>query len=121
MRIIKRKGRYDFCSNNEEWCIQILGLPDNAPAKSISEHWPIDDEPDIDDAPPSEVVELISERLESYWLNTAREEKRKVIEWAREHAEEIDSQWAKIQIEQKQKLIERLQDEIDDLKDMVVA
>jgi hypothetical protein len=96
--ISKDKGRYDYYSTKERWCVSVR-LPTDAPQKVISQTWDLDDEPDIDSLPLSEVVELISDRLESFLVNTRREEDRKVIEWVRENAERLDALWAGSEIE----------------------
>ena len=110
MRIIKTLGRYDFCSNQKEWQVAIMGLPEGCPTQSLSECWPEDDEPDTIEMPPSEIVDFISERLESYLLNTGRKEKRETIKWLKEHSDELDSEWAKTEISRKSKLIDSLKD-----------
>jgi hypothetical protein len=95
--ITKNKGRYDLCSNEEQWHVSIK-LPNDAPQRSLSDTWNLDDEPDIEDMPPSEVVEIISERIESYLLSTSREENRAVVQWIRDNAERLDAEWAAGQI-----------------------
>lgn len=118
MKITKVKGQYDLCSNNEQWRVAITGLPDKAPAKYLSDTWNIDDEPYVKGLPPSEVVELISERVESYLLSTKRKESREVIQWIRDNSKELDALWAKSEIELKRKAIARLEEEIEDLAEM---
>ena len=99
VRIDKCIGRYDFCHPNEKQWSVTLHLPENAPARHISETWPEDDEPDIyNDTPPSEVAEIIGVRIEDYLFQSDRDKKRKIIEWCEENAEELDREWAKAKI-----------------------
>jgi hypothetical protein len=100
----KTKGRFNWASNEQEW--QVVLRASNG--MGISELWPLDEEPEIDGLPPSEVVEIIAKRLESYWINTEREAKRKKVEWFRQHAELIDSGWARNRIEGLRKQIDDL-------------
>jgi hypothetical protein len=105
--ISKNLGRYNLCSNEKSWCLSLM-IHGHPVCKSISETFPEDDEPDIHDVPPSEVVEIIAARVESYWISTSREESRKKIEAIREHAAELDDAWAT-------KIIRSLQNRVDEL------
>lgn len=116
MQITKTLGRYDFCSTKEEWCVRICGLPAEAPSKVLAETWPADREPMIEGLLPSEVAELISERMESHLLDTSRESRREVVNWVRKHAEEVDAEYAAFEIARKEKQIERRQAEIAELQ-----
>lgn len=111
--ITKSLGRYNFCSNDKQWCVTIR-LPECAPKQAISETWPEDEEPDTEGQPPSVVIEIIAERLESYWISTGRDEQRKVIEWARQNATILDDAWAKRKIESLQRQINELQEYLAD-------
>jgi hypothetical protein len=94
--IHKQFGRFNLLRANKSWCLQ-LRLPDDAPARSIAETFNEDEEPD-DSGPPSEIVEIIAEKLESYLISTKRDETRKVIEWCRENADRLDHIWAEARI-----------------------
>lgn len=120
VRILKNLGRYNWASNDKDWLVQVF-LPVGAPQSSVSETWPQDKEPDTDGLPPSDVIEIISERVESYLMSTSREETRKTIVWCREHADELNFDWAKGQIEICQKKIERLNAEIEKLGRYVIS
>lgn len=100
----KTKGRFNWASNSEDWQV-VLRLSNG---KVVSETWPLDEEPDVDGLPPSEVVEIIAQRVESYWLSTDREKQRGTISWIRQHAELIDSGWARNRIESLRKQIDGL-------------
>lgn len=96
MYITKTLGRYNFANTAEkQWCVQMR-MPDG---KGLSETWPEDEEPDIDGVPPSQVLDMIEERLKSYWISTRREETLARIAAYREQAEQLDDAWARRQIE----------------------
>jgi hypothetical protein len=107
--VTKNIGRYNFASNNKDWCVQVY-MPDG---KVLSETWPEDDEPDTDGVPPSEVVEMIAARLRSYWISTRREETMARIEAARPMFEQMDDVWARSRIA-------GLQRQIDSLKSYLI-
>lgn len=120
MRIIERKGSYDLIHpEKKQWQVAISGLPEDAPNQAVSAMF--DEEQGIDDLPPSEVVEFISDKIESLWISTSREEKRETIEWIRENAERLDKIWAKKEIERTKKEIKRLQSYVDDLRQDFLA
>jgi hypothetical protein len=92
MYITKTLGRYNFANTAEkQWCVQMI-MPDG---KGLSETWPEEEEPDIDGVPPSQVLDLIEERLKSYWISTRREETLARIAAYREKSEELDDAWAR--------------------------
>jgi hypothetical protein len=102
--VTKNLGRYNFASNDKDWCVQVL-MPDG---KVLSETWPEGDEPDTDGVPPSEVIELIIVRLKSYWISTQRDKTMARIEAARPMFEQMDDAWARAQINSLQRQIDSL-------------
>ena len=118
MNITKSKGRYNLCSTEEDWNVAIR-FPDGAPFAGISEMWPLDNEPDIEDVPPSEVIELISERVESHLVSTSRAHNREIIAWARKQADKLDAAWAESEITRLEKRRTRLAERIDTLRWMI--
>lgn len=92
--VTKNLGRYNWASNDKQWCVQVM-MPDG---KVLSETWPEDEEPDTDGLPPSEVIELIVTRLNSYWICTKREETLARVEAARPMFDQMDDVWARRQI-----------------------
>ncbi|MGE8691495.1 MAG: hypothetical protein ACN6PJ_30410 [Achromobacter sp.] len=95
MYITKTLGRYNFANTAEkQWCVQMR-MPDG---KGLSETWPEDEEPDIDGVPPSQVLDLIEERLKSYWISTRRDETLARIAAYREQSEQLDDAWARLHI-----------------------
>lgn len=95
MYISKTLGRYNFANTAEkQWCVQMR-MPDG---KGLSETWPEDEEPDIDGVPPSQVLDLIEERLKSYWISTGRDETLARIAVYREQSEQLDDAWARLHI-----------------------
>lgn len=115
--ISKSKGRYDACSHDEEWCVS-LQLPAGAPQRRISQMWPHDNEPDVDDLPPSEVIEIISQRLDEYISISGREEDRAVIAWVRENAARLDAEWAASEVLQIEGKIAGLMNRLEELREM---
>ena len=119
MRIFKSKGRFNMCSNEEQWQAGITGLPEDAPHKGICQTWDIDDEPYIEGEPPSEVIEIISERVESYWISTSRKKDRETIQWIRDNIDRLNALWAKDEIEKREKRVKQIQVEIKGLTSMI--
>ena len=105
--IFKNLGRYNLASNEKSWCVEIVAMfaDENI---AVSETWDADDEPDTYGLPPSEVLELISSRVESYWISTARDKQRKKINSLREHSGRLDDAWARGMIESLNKRIKSL-------------
>jgi len=119
MIISKNRGRYDLCSTEEEWCVSICVLDDGL-ERCISEIWPLDDEPDIDNQPPSEVIELIAERVERHLVSAGRPKDREIIQWVRENAEHCDDAWARQQIQRLERRREALATQILSLQQHLI-
>lgn len=100
----KHKGRFNIMSNEQQWQVVLRA----STGTIVSEIFDDGAEPDIDGLPPSEVLELISAKLESYWISTDREKTREKINWFRENAEAIDAGWARREIAGHHETIERL-------------
>ena len=91
VQIIKDLGRFDFASQEKEWqlAVRVWG-----PDKGISALFPEDREPEVDHLPPSEVVELIAERVAWYLYRSNAAQEQAALAWMREHAEALDHAWA---------------------------
>jgi hypothetical protein len=110
-QVQKTLARFNWARNEQQWQLCVR-LPDNS---FLSELWDEDDEPDVDlDTPPSEVVELISARLESYLMHSERDKKRQKIAYARTVYPELDRQWATRRIGEARDLIARMESLIAD-------
>lgn len=83
-----RLGNYDFASTCKDWCLSLRTDYGN-----LSEMWPENDMPDIDGMLPSDIVDLIESRLDSYWYTSRRAESKEKIARIRAHAHEIDLDW----------------------------
>ena len=117
LNITKNLGCYDFCNpHKKSWLVSVTGLPEGAPSRGITQTWAEDDEPDIEDLLPSELIEIISDKVESYLFSTSREKDREVIRWARDNADRLNKEWIAQLIERKTKQIEKLEREIKELK-----
>src|SRR5690606_4650714 len=79
------------------WCLTL-----RTPYGQVSETFPKDEKPDVDPewSTPSEVLDLIEARLDSYWISTRRTETKATIAEIRRHANEIDAAWLDQQIKQ---------------------
>ncbi len=115
VRITARIGRYDFCSTDKH-CSVNLSLPDGAPQRNLSQMWAVDDEPDVSGMLPSEVVEILSERMESLLFSSSRAADRETVAWCRAHAEELNAEWANDEIARLVRQRERLADRIAELE-----
>lgn len=93
-RYYKQLGRYDVCSSKKSWCVQLLTSNGN-----VSELFDEEDEPDIDDFLPSEVLEIIEERFNSYLYKSSRDETKKRISEIKTNMKEFDVYWLNNQLE----------------------
>jgi hypothetical protein len=101
----KNLGHYNFAGHEKNWCVSLI-----TPYGRVNEIWPEREEPDIDDLLPSEVLDLIESRLDSYWISTSREKDKATIAAIKEHAAEIDLAWLDAKIESTEKLLENMRD-----------
>lgn len=114
--ISKSLGVYNLAGpGKKQWLVElrVKGLRDLPVALSAT--WEEDDEPDIDGLSPSEVMDLLERRFESYIIDTNREKKRASLAWMRENAEEIDKAWAASRVESLRVEAERLNNQIASL------
>jgi hypothetical protein len=111
-RYYKNLGRYDLCSNDKSWCVQLITSYGN-----FSETFPEDEEPHIEGLLPSEILDLIEERLDSYWICTKRDEIKKRIADARKHFAELDICWIQNRISYFEEKIKRLQNQMSDIQE----
>ena len=90
-------GRYNWASTEDVWCLTL-----RTPYGQVSETFPRHDRPDVDPewTTPSEVLDLIEARLDSYWISTRRAETKATIAEIRRHSNEIDAAWLDQQIKQ---------------------
>jgi len=84
----KNLGRYNLCSNENDWHLSL-----HTSGGNFSETWPEDDEPYIDGLLPSQVMDLIEERLKSYWIATKRDETLARMAVWRERKDDFDLAW----------------------------
>jgi hypothetical protein len=109
--VSSRTGCFNLCNSSQrQFLVEVRGLPKESGATMLSETWDEDDAPGLDGSEPlSQVIEIMAERLESYWISTRRDAARKVIAWCREHAEELDRHWACTLMEQYRSQAEKLE------------
>ena len=114
--VSKSLGVYNLAGpGKKQWLVELRvnGLRD-LPAV-LSATWEEDDEPDIDGLSPSEVMDLLERRFESYIIDTNREKKRASLAWMRENAEGIDRAWAASRVKSFRVEAERLNNQIASL------
>lgn len=90
-------GQYNWAGTDEQWCLDL-----QTPYGYVSEMFPKEAMPDVDPnwTTPSEVLDLIEERLDSYWVSTKRAETKAKIAEIRKHSAEIDAAWLDQKIKQ---------------------
>jgi hypothetical protein len=114
--IFKHLGNYSLTDNKKSWVVNLV-----CGDLRLNEHWDEDDEPATENAPPSDIVEIIAAKTESYWIDTSREKKREVINKLREMAVEIDRAWAEQEVERLEMQIEGAKRRIEMLKRNYIA
>lgn len=106
--ISKDLGRYNWASTEKDWQVALrthVGV--------ISQKWPENEEPNIDGLLPTEVLDLIEERLDSYWISTGRERDKAVIATVRESGKEIDAAWLRSKIESHERKLKELRSALE--------
>jgi hypothetical protein len=104
----QQHDRFYFGENEKQY--QVVVRASNGKYVSVL----FDEKQEIEDMPPSEVIQLIKERVKSFWIMPDREKRMEVIEWFEQNAEKIDSGWAL-------RSIEGLRKKIDDLQRYVIT
>lgn len=108
--IYKNLGRYNLAANTKEWQVYV-----RTDFGTVSELWDENDEPDIEGMLPSEVLDLIEERVRSYWLNTARESKLQTITDIRVNMKAVDREYLVTQIAHVSRQLKGLADQLADM------
>lgn len=90
-------GQYNLVATEDVWFLAL-----RTPYGQVSETFPKDDKPEVDPewTTPSEVLDMIEARLDSYWISTGRAERKAIIAKIRQHSHEIDAAWLDQKIEQ---------------------
>ena len=90
-------GQYNWAKTEDVWCLTL-----RTPYGQVSETFPKADKPEVDPewTTPSEVLDLIEARLDSYWISTRRAETKEKIAEIRQHSNEIDAAWLDQKIKQ---------------------
>ncbi len=97
-------GQYNLCSSEKEYCLILRTSGGN-----FSETFTKDEQPDVSDMFPSEVLDLIEARLKSYWISTSRDEAlARMAEW-RKSANLFDMAWLDAKIERLSQSMGKLQ------------
>jgi hypothetical protein len=108
----KNLARFNSYSTYSNWWVQLSNH-----YGQISARWEEEDEPECDGCLPSEILDLIEERVNSHMLNTGREKQKETIKNMREHIKELDILWLKHEIEFHESKILDLKDQLKDLEE----
>ena len=104
----KNRGSYNWADLSEKsWQIHLQVRFDDNSRIDISETW--DDEPDTDGLLPTDILDMIEERLNYYWINTSRDRTQKDIAALREHGNDLNIPWLQARIARKKKELEELE------------
>jgi hypothetical protein len=90
----KTLGRFNICGAEKDWQVVL-----STDAGTVSAMWDEDDEPDIDDCPPSEVLDVIEARLtRPHFWSSDKDRKLAVIAKMRESIESADREWLTVRV-----------------------
>ena len=126
----KHEGSYNILDpNKKQWSVAIRVELSDKSAVGVSETWDHDDEPNlVADDWPEEVIPLLSERLESYWISTRRPESRGKLAWMLDNIDQINLVWAEARLSHAQEEAksakakrDRLAGCVADLKEEIAA
>lgn len=96
-------GSYNWADPaQKQWCVEL-----RTSYGRVSTFF--DDNPYVDDLLPSEVLDIIEERINSYWLSTSRQEDMKAIAKIRGHIVELDKDYIQDKIEKYKMKIQDLE------------
>lgn len=99
VHISKNLGRYNFVRPVKNWMVSMHVQLEDKSHIEVSEIWDEDDEPDIEDKLPSDVLSIIEERIDSWWISTSREKNKEMIAQIRSFGNGMDIVWLKRKIE----------------------
>lgn len=93
--VYKTRGYFNLLSNDKEWQVVLRLYGDDGQQKqAFSEMWPADEEPDIANLLPSEVLHLIEARADNYLFSSKREKLKANIASVRDEMPGYDNAWA---------------------------
>lgn len=105
-------GHYNICGTNKSASLQLITSGGN-----FSALFEVDEAPDVDGLLPSEVLDLIEARIDSYWISTGREDtKKRIKEWRKEQRD-FDAAWLEKRIEATEKTLVSLKRELQNVRD----
>lgn len=105
----KTLGRFNLCGTEKEW--QVVLRTD---AGSISALWAEDDEPDVADCMPSDVLELIDARINrpGFW-SSSKGGKNATVAKMRESIDAADREWLTARVEAARKSLARWESQLE--------
>jgi hypothetical protein len=104
-RYYKTKGKFYWGNRSEQWQVVLW-----TSAGQVSALWDEEDEPEIGDMLPTEVLSVIEERIKSYWIYTGRDEDLAKVARIREQGAALDTVWVQKKLQQLATEVERWQD-----------
>ena len=110
----KTLGQYNLCSNEKQWSL-CLGYKD----LRISERFDEDEEPELDDLLPSDVLCEIKNKKSKYWYSSSKEKDDEIIAKLEALSNEMDITYVKKEIEYKKKEISELEETLIKLRSEV--
>jgi len=82
-------GSYNWAKPTEkQWQLSLW-----TPTGRFSQTFPDDEKPELSGALPSDVLDMLEERVKSFWIYTGREEDLKKCALIRERMAEFDEAW----------------------------
>jgi len=112
VNISKNLGRYDLASYRKDWNLVLSTSYGN-----VSAMFDEDNEPDIEGLMPSEVLDIIQERNDSYWFSTSQTKDREKADALRKRINELDLIWAKDQVALYEKRVKVYNNLITEIKE----
>lgn len=108
------EGNYNWCNPNETQWQLVLAYWVDGKRYSVGETF--NEEPDWEGEAPEVILDLIEERVNSYWVSTSRDEQLEKINNLRASIDEVHTVWAKCRIDRLQSEIDKLSEEIEELQ-----
>lgn len=113
IRTMRTTGHFNFADPSQESAQWIIWLPEDAPARTISQTVEIDGEFDSEyEDDPWEIADLIEGHIDKLWFSSSRSGKKEAIQWMRENENRLRIEWLNEKILKALTKIEGLQDSI---------
>lgn len=104
----KTLGRFNLCGMEKEW--QVVLRTD---AGTVSALWDEDEEPDVADCTPSDVLDLIDSRINRPCWSSSKASKNATIAKMRESIDAADREWLTARVEVARKDLARWESRLE--------